>query len=311
MPLPKDVTEFIKGMGNAWSPNVNAACEAFFTKCHSAQPQTTPQPFRCTKNISYGPYERNRLDVYQPTPTDEAPSNALMVVYFHGGGFSAGDNDISEHIHGNIAKVFAHHRMVGILATYRLLPDARFPEGMEDVAAALRWVKDHAREYGGDESRVFVIGQSAGGAHLAMALFSGLLRQIDAVPRGIVLQSAPFWYDLTQARRKANMLQYYAASDEDGALKDCGLSMFRRLGTIDAFETELFITVAEFDFDECVRGNMMFLEACRLQMKRLPRFEVLHGHNHVSYALSMGLEGDEIGPKILSFVQRVIGEAES
>ena len=50
---------------------------------------------------------------------------------------------------------------------YRLSGEARFPAPLEDVRAAVGWVRDHAAAYGLDAGRVFLWGDSAGG-HLAL-----------------------------------------------------------------------------------------------------------------------------------------------
>lgn len=53
--------------------------------------------------------------------------------------------------------------------SYRLSPGAGWPDHLVDVKAGLAWIRDHADEYGGDESFVAVSGGSAGGYLAAMA----------------------------------------------------------------------------------------------------------------------------------------------
>jgi acetyl esterase/lipase len=195
--------------------------------------------------------------------------------------------------------------MVSVLATYRLLPEARFPEGMQDVSLAVRWINENIGAYGGDSRNIFLIGQSAGGAHLAMALWSGLL-QGTLLPRGIILQSVPFWYDLRQQRRRANMCMYYDTESDERILSQSAGAIFRRAAANALFDVPLYVTVGELDSEEIVKGSLMLLEDSAHLAKRLPRFQVLEGHNHISYALSMGLEGDEVGPQILQFIRGVL-----
>ncbi|KAF9891419.1 hypothetical protein FE257_004275 [Aspergillus nanangensis] len=283
MPLSKDILEFIAQFGNTWNLNVNSECEKYFESCHAAA-DSPSDTLKVDKAVSYGPDPRHRLDV----------------VYFHGGGFRAGDNDISPHIHGNIGKYFAKHGMICILATYRLLPEARYPSGIEDITSALKWTKDNIASYNGDPTNVFPIGQSAGGAHVAMALFTGSLEENNVVPRGIMLQSAPLWYDLSQERRRANMVEYYSTTDEQEILAKAALGAFN--ATHIAQWPEIFLSVGEFDAQEIVLGNLMFLESFLRKRKRVARFEVLKGQNHISYALAIDVEGDEVGPRILDWV---------
>jgi acetyl esterase/lipase len=60
----------------------------------------------------------------------------------------------------------ARRGWVCVTANYRLSPHATFPDHLIDLKRALRWVKEHVAEYGGDPGFVLVTGGSAGG-HLA------------------------------------------------------------------------------------------------------------------------------------------------
>ncbi|GMG47230.1 unnamed protein product [Aspergillus oryzae var. brunneus] len=180
---------------------------------------------------------------------------------------------------------------------------ARFPDGMDDVTSALRWIKANIHEYGGDANGIFAIGQSAGGGHLAMALFSGRLQQQNAMPKGVMLQSAALLYDLSQEQRRTSMIAYYATHDLDRILAQSALGLFNELVTAETMMPALFVTVAEFDFQECLQGNQKFVRAFSKRMKYLPTYQVLPGHNHVSYCLSIGLQGDEVGPRIVEWVR--------
>ncbi|KAL4959104.1 alpha/beta hydrolase [Aspergillus stella-maris] len=313
MPLSSDIQEFIKCFGSSWTSSVNRACELFFELCHASLPEVPSRPpIRHDKDVKYGPHERHRLDIfYSSVATANEPRALPVVVFFHGGGFKIGDNAITPHMHANIGRFLAVNGMVGVLGTYRLLPEARFPDGMEDIARALRWLREKARLYGGDPKSIFVLGHSAGGAHVAMALFSGLLRQgHNHVPRGIMFLSTAIAYDLTKEPRRSDMELYYNTRDHKKIEALSGLGMLRRLPcnvaeSEERHQTnlpELFIALADYDFTECVRGNLNFVEELTLQRGRMPRFEVWHGHNHVSYVLSIGLPGDETGPMIVEWV---------
>jgi acetyl esterase/lipase len=101
------------------------------------------------------------LDVYAPATGEGRP----FVVWFHGGGMKAGDK-----AHPGVIVLkpdfFIARGFVFVSANYRLAPRHVHPAQVDDTAAALAWVHDHAAEYGGDPGKVFVIGISAG-AHLA------------------------------------------------------------------------------------------------------------------------------------------------
>jgi acetyl esterase len=86
-----------------------------------------------------------------------------MLVYFHGGGFSAGSLDT----HDGVCRFLAAHSGVMVLApSYRLAPEDPFPAAVEGAAAALPWAFANAASFGADPRRIAVGGDSAG-ANLA------------------------------------------------------------------------------------------------------------------------------------------------
>jgi len=157
--------------------------------------------------------------------------------------------------------------------------------------------------YGGDSSNIFAIGQSAGGAHLATALFSGLLQAEKVQISGAILQSVPFWYDLTQERRRKNMLLYHETDEDEKVLQLTSLACFEAADGDQLMKQSLLVMIGEFDPHEIVEGNVRFVQAFRKRMGHLPVLEVMEGHNHISYALGIGAAGDEIGPRILQWVK--------
>ncbi|GGF46872.1 alpha/beta hydrolase [Echinicola rosea] len=100
--------------------------------------------------------ERCVLDLYFPTDQKDFPT----VVWFHGGGLSAGQKEIPEALKEKGIAV------VGV--NYRLYPKVGAPAYIEDAAAAIAWTMKHIEEFGGDPSLVFLSGHSAGGYLAAM-----------------------------------------------------------------------------------------------------------------------------------------------
>jgi len=115
---------------------------------------------RGRKNVPYSDSggDRTRLDVYSPAQGQDHP----VVVWVHGGGWQRGDKS---NVQTKPAALTAEgYVMVGV--NYRFHPAVTYKEQAADVAKAIRWVRDHAAEYGGDPRRIFLMGHSAG-AHLA------------------------------------------------------------------------------------------------------------------------------------------------
>lgn len=118
--------------------------------------------YRVHHNQGYGELPRQAVDVYAPEPQiDGAP----VVVFFYGGRWSGGDRDFYRFV----GQALVSRGFVAVIADYRLYPAVKFPAFVEDGASAVRWAREHAREYGGDPDKLFVMGHSAG-AHTAAML---------------------------------------------------------------------------------------------------------------------------------------------
>lgn len=115
--------------------------------------------YKTLKDISYVPVsdtdayrkERCKLDLYYP----EQQKGFATIVWFHGGGLEGGGKEIPP--------VFQGRKIAVAGVNYRLSPRATHPAYIDDAAAAVAWVMKHIGEYGGDPTRVYVAGHSAGG----------------------------------------------------------------------------------------------------------------------------------------------------
>jgi acetyl esterase/lipase len=101
-----------------------------------------------------------KLDVYRPR---HRPTGCPTLLQIHGGAWILG----SKNEQGIPLMVeLASHGWVCVSADYRLSPRATFPDHLVDLKRAIRWIREHAAEYGADPDFLVVTGGSAGG-HLA------------------------------------------------------------------------------------------------------------------------------------------------
>jgi acetyl esterase/lipase len=98
---------------------------------------------------------KQTLDIFAPAEGKDHP----VVVWIHGGGWHSGDKtDVKKKPQAFVDKGF-----VFVTVNYRLLPDkVTIGQMAGDIARAIRWSHDHAREYGGDPNTILVMGHSAG-----------------------------------------------------------------------------------------------------------------------------------------------------
>lgn len=114
-----------------------------------------------TKDIAYGPGERNQLDFHLPEQVDGAP----VIVFVHGGRWYRNDKTQIELYDRVEALTQAGFVIASINHTYS--SEALWPRQLEDVLSAIDFVKDQASVYGYDADRVGLWGQSSG-SHLAL-----------------------------------------------------------------------------------------------------------------------------------------------
>jgi acetyl esterase/lipase len=142
-----------------------------------------------TASIAYAEGARHTLDVCRPKTATAAP----VVVFFYGGGWRSG----SKRTYRYVAKALARRGYVAALPDYRIYPQARYPDFLDDGALAVRWVKDNAERFGGDPQKIFLMGHSAG-AHIAamLAIDATWLQKVGLVPgrdiAGLIGISGPY-----------------------------------------------------------------------------------------------------------------------
>jgi len=114
-----------------------------------------------------------RLDAYVPPGKPESPRP--IVVYIHGGAWRGGEKSGVNWLAGPLRDA----GFVFFSIDYRMSYQAHFPAQIYDCKAAIRWVRAHAAEYGGDPNHIGVMGTSAG-AHLAALLgTSGGVKELE------------------------------------------------------------------------------------------------------------------------------------
>lgn len=143
-------------------------------------------------NIRFGKHFKS-LDIYAPLSGKNHP----VVIWVHGGAWKIGDK------RGVDSKpaAFTQQGYLLVSLNYRLHPQASYDQQAEDIAQAIRWVREHAAEYGGNPDELFLLGHSAG-AHLVALVSTNpvYLRQqslsLKSIKGTILLDGAG--YDLAE-----------------------------------------------------------------------------------------------------------------
>ena len=118
--------------------------------------------YKPTSDDAYGSDPRQKLDVYVPLKTSS--SLAPVVVFFYGGSWNHGERKEYKFV----AEALASRGILAVVADYRLYPQVRYPDFLIDSASAVAWTHREIAAYGGDPSRIFIMGHSAGAYNAAM-----------------------------------------------------------------------------------------------------------------------------------------------
>jgi acetyl esterase/lipase len=120
-------------------------------------------------NLEYGRVGRERLYLDAFVPEGAGPFPAVVLV--HGGGWTGGDKSGGP-LKGYMLPMHEPLLQAGFAVfsvNYRLAPQHPYPACIEDVEAAIRWVKAHAAESKVDTARIALAGESSGGHLVALA----------------------------------------------------------------------------------------------------------------------------------------------
>lgn len=251
-----------------------------------------------TKNLAYGQHPRQLLDVYRPS----GGTNTPVLVYIHGGSYVGGAKD-DDFVYGNVATYFARHGMLGINAEYRLAPEFPWPAGGEDVAAMVAWIKKNAAQYGGDPSRIYLMGHSAGATHVATYVFDRRVqpRNGHGVAAAILVSGRYRVYSQPDDASFNNVRAYFGADPTRYPSRSV-------VEHVPNSRIPVMLVTSEFDQQNLVATTgEMFKALCDRDGGQCPRLVQLKYHNHLSEIYHFNTADDLLGREILEFVGLVTG----
>jgi triacylglycerol lipase len=297
--VPKEIAGELRALGGVVAPVETAN---LYASLHAKAPTVG---VKVTIDIAYGPDVRHRLDVYEPALR---PQHAMPVLIFvHGGGFVTGDKtEPNSPYYANIGYHFARRGILTMLATYRLAPQHTWPSGALDVAEAVKWSRDNVERFGGDESRIVLMGHSAGASHVAAY---GLERrhQPQAGPgiAGLVLVSGLYDPALEYLARdvffggqRRPLNDAYYGTDENRYADQATLRH------LDGPPLPTLIVTAELDPLSMQAEAAILFAALSERDKACPGYILLrdHSHSHLSEIYAINTPDEALSGPVLSFM---------
>tara|TARA_S200000501_G_scaffold351121_1_gene368723 strand:- start:334 stop:1266 length:933 start_codon:yes stop_codon:yes gene_type:complete len=292
--IPSNIKSEIRSMGKLFDARILEQTKAMYLPLLK---DNLLDDIKLERDISYGSNERNLLDIHF---LDNNQKNKPVIIFFHGGGFTGGHKNVEgDLLHGNIPNFFVRRGMIGVNATYRLAPEARWPDGAFDVASTLSWTKKNIGAYGGDPSKIILFGQSAGATHVATYTLRKKFHIVEDGPgcAGAILMSGV--YGINSKQISKNQTAYFG----DRSSNYGNMSI---LENVDYGNTPVMISSAEYDPLDLAQFSIELLLEISVKFGIMPRFKQMLGHNHVSQVYSFGSGDDSVGLELIDFVGQVI-----
>jgi acetyl esterase/lipase len=254
--------------------------------------------------VSPGSDPKRQLDLYLP---QRNATGFPIVVFIHGGYWNALDRRWLQPLigaYGNVGVAFARHGIAAAIVGYRQYPRIRSgDESLDDIATAVRFVRDSCRSWGCDDRRIFVIGHSAGG-HLAslLALDGRVLKRNGVDPDAIAgFVSIDGIFDLRASLgsfepEQATVMRELFGPDDDALAAHSPISYAR------ARHPPLLFVDSTGDEKVCRDG----FRAMKVRMAAVAspaRFVELAGLGHNEAIVRVGMDGDRIMGALLGFVR--------
>lgn len=254
-------------------------------------------------SAGYDPYLQS-IDIY----TDATFSRQPVLVYVHGGMWREGDKS---YVHEKPEATRSRDWLL-VSANYRLWPDANIREQAGDVAAAIAWTYRNIAHYGGDSSKIVVMGHSAG-AHLVslVATDESYLSDFDLDP-GIIRALSPLdtrVYDLQDMARHSWGDTLHRSFAQVFGQDSVGWKMASPIAHISPGKRipPMLIAYSNGDRPDPYRKHTSsrFMNALRLAGYCADTVDALR-HTHAGIDISFAYKGDRVSNAVFDFFEKIL-----
>jgi acetyl esterase/lipase len=254
-----------------------------------------------------------KLDIYLP---DDGDVLFPIILHIHGGGFAIGDKrDI--HVLTYLKGLERGYAVVSV--NYRLSGEALFPAGLQDIKAAIRWLRANSEQYHLDGNRIAACGGSSGGNYAAMVCLTCHVTEFDDPSLGNIeypcnVQATVDWFGPTDFLKMDAQLYESGLGPSDhgeadspesrylgGKLSDVSLKveLANPMTYIHANMPPILIQHGRLDSLVPVQQSMIFAEKLGKYVSRERfEFDVLEGAGHGDPLF----EADENMARVFSFL---------
>ncbi len=277
--LPKDVQEAIAKMGHVNDPKT----APLFAPFHK---DGIPADMKVSRDLAFGSDPAQKVDIF----TSGQGAGKPILIYVHGGGFTRGDkHPPGQFMYDNVMIWAVQHGMVAAETNYRLAPQFKYPAANDDVSAAVKYVREHARDYGGDPNKIFVWGHSAGASLVAILVsHPNFVKATGGNLAGAIITSGQYEFKAPHP---------YAGDDPAKVAEVNAVEGMKKT------DIPLYFTRAEWDMPSQMQQGDMIDKTLTAAGKE-HGFHLMAGHNHMSQVYSIGTGETQLSDPMLAFIQK-------
>jgi triacylglycerol lipase len=192
-------------------------------------------------------------------------------------------------MYDNVMAWAVQHGMVASQTNYRLAPQFKYPAANDDVSAAVKYVREHAREYGGDPNKIFVWGHSAGASLVAILVsHPNFVKATGGNLAGAIITSGQYEFKAPHP---------YAGDDPAKVAEVNAVEGMKKT------DIPLYFTRAEWDMPSQMQQGDMIDKTLTAAGKE-HGFHLMAGHNHMSQVYSIGTNETQLSDPMLAFIQK-------
>ncbi|MDH7799244.1 MULTISPECIES: alpha/beta hydrolase [unclassified Beijerinckia] len=295
--IPPALRQLMADVGPRWKDDISGHIRLMLDNFSALLKDAPKEGVEVRREIKYGVDPRQAYDLFLP---QAAGTGRPAMLFVHGGAFTEGHRNRTDEIYANVLYYLARHGIVGVNIGYRIAPQACYPEASRDIGEVVQAIHNSAPEIGVDPQRIFLMGHSAGGAHVATYAYDRSLHPVAGSGlAGLVIVSGRVRAENRPENPNARRVETYYETTDPGTL-----DRLSPVSQVDAQSIPTFIAWGEYE-NPLIDVHCAELVHWLAQAKGYtPPTMWLRGHNHTSTIAHLNTSEDNLGSALRDFINR-------